>query len=84
MEIHFIYSQALLRASLLDCFEDLSAGDGSSVVVEGQSDRLQANPFQLPILQHSQGIQDPGAPTEVWVDLRQKQHNVETQKSRLP
>lgn len=28
-----------------------SAGDGSSVVVEGQSDRLQANPFQLPILQ---------------------------------
>ena len=40
IQIHFIYSQALQRASLLDCLKDLSAGDGSSVDVEGQSNHL--------------------------------------------
>ena len=80
IQIHFIYSQALPRASLLDCLKDLSAGDSSSVVVEGQSNRLQANPFQPPILQSSQCIQDPGAPTEVWVGLGQRQHKGETEK----
>lgn len=53
---HFIYSKALPRGSLLDCFKDLPAGDGPSVVVEGQPNRLQANPLQSPILQRAQGI----------------------------
>lgn len=61
----FMYSEALPRGSLLGGFKNLSAGDGSSVVAEGQSHRLQANLFQLPVLQSSPCIQDPGAPTEV-------------------
>lgn len=80
---HFIYTKALPRGSLLNCSKDLSAGDGSSVVVEGQSDCLQANPFQQPILQRAQCIQDPGASTEVWVSLGKKWHKGKTVKWRL-
>ena len=81
---HFIYTKALPKGSLLNRSKDLSAGDSSSVVVEGQSDRFQANPFQQPILQRTQCIQDPGASTEVWVSLGQKWHKGKTEKWRLP
>lgn len=69
VQIHFMYSKALPRGSLLDCFKDLPAGNGFSVVIEGQCHCLQANPFQLLILQKAQCIQDPETPAEVWVGL---------------
>lgn len=54
---------------ICDCFKALSAGDGSSVVVE-QSNFLQAYRFQSPILQTGQCIQDQGASSEPgWVCL---------------
>lgn len=81
---HFIDTEALPRGSLFNCSRDLSAGDGFSVVVEGQSNHLQANPFQQPVLQRAQCIRDPGAPTEVWVSLGQKWHKGKTEQCRLP
>lgn len=80
---HFIYSKALLRASQLYCFKDLSSGDSPSAVEAGQSNSSRLTPSCLQFSREPSTSQTQKHPFKSWGIWNRNGTRVK-QKWRLP